>query len=273
MLSEFTQIERATTRLTRSRNRIAGAETLRDIGAIIGMRFPSVIDDYDDTELVRTEDGDALATLFGWESHFHGDWFKHRLHRVSPIAHACRVTSEPFAWDAGEVAAEVSRKRPFAAWHLTPARGVHCGVTVPLHGPHGRCGSVTWMAREPGVDSAAVLVRHGRTLQQAAHVFVELLRATEADVQSAAIAEPRALLSERELECLTWAALGYPDTEIGTLLHRAAATARFHIDNATHKLGARNRTHAVAKAVCLGLIEVRCDARDETRVVPPGLVR
>lgn len=270
MLSQAVRIERAYTRLTNSRDRVTAAESLRDIGECVRMKYPSVIDNYDDLELVLAEDGRTLASIFGWEPQFHGDWFKHRLHRVSPIARMCRATTEPFAWHAQSIAEEVSRLRPSTCWHLTPKKGVHAGVTVPLHGSNGRTGSVTWMAREPGVDAPSVLRTHGMVLRLAAYVFIDLLHATESNVprvRTAAELSPcDSGLSDRELECLRFAALGHPDSEIGALLHRSPVTARFHVDNAVRKLGARNRTHAVAKAVQLGLIDVGHDRHAEPSV-------
>ncbi len=270
MLSQAVRIERAYTRLTDSRDRASAAESLREIGDCVRMRYPSVIDDYDDRELVLAEDGRTLASIFGWEPQFHGDWFKHRLHRVSPIARMCRATTEPFAWHAQSIAEEVSRMQPSTCWHLTPKKGVHAGVTVPLHGPNGRTGSVTWLAREPGVDAPSILRTHGKVLRLAAYVFIDLLHATECNVPRVRMAAdllPVDLgLSDRELECLRFAALGHPDGEIGALLHRSPVTARFHVDNAVRKLGARNRTHAVAKAVQLGLIDVSRDSNSESAV-------
>ena len=260
MTSQTNHIERTYTRLTRSRDRASAAECLRAIGDCIGMPSPSVIDDYDEPRLLRAEDGRSLAAIFGWTTEYHDDWFKHRLHRVSPIALACRATTEPFAWDAESVASEVSRTRPSAPWHLTPARGVFGGITVPLHGPHGRIGSVVWMAREPDVDADAILATHGDALRFAAHAFIDLVHTTEKRMEISRCETTPGALTAREFECLAWAARGHTDNEIGVLLCRSPATARFHIDNATHKLGARNRTHAVAKAVQLGLIQVTCES-------------
>ncbi|WP_288784880.1 response regulator transcription factor [uncultured Microbacterium sp.] len=61
-------------------------------------------------------------------------------------------------------------------------------------------------------------------------------------------------LSAREIDVLTHLAAGHSDAEIATALFLAPATVHTHIINLRRKLGARNRTHAVALAIQHGLI-------------------
>jgi LuxR family transcriptional regulator, quorum-sensing system regulator CciR len=173
---------------------------------------------------------------------------------VSPIAAVCRMTTRPFAWDAQTVTNAVmeGRSRVPIQWPLTPVRGFFGGITVPIHMPRGRTGSVSWYSREASVDVSAVLAEHADLLRLAAHRFMDLVYSVRAEAQS--MLDVPLHLSERELECLTWAALGRTDIEIGLVIHRSPTTARFHIDNAVRKLGARNRTQAVAIAAQHGLI-------------------
>jgi len=58
----------------------------------------------------------------------------------------------------------------------------------------------------------------------------------------------RPQLSEREREVLTWIAAGKSSWEIGEILGIAKRTVDEHASLATRKLGAANRTHAVAIA-------------------------
>lgn len=61
-------------------------------------------------------------------------------------------------------------------------------------------------------------------------------------------------LTPRERDALGFAADGKSDWEIGVILGVAESTARFHLDNARRKLGAVNRTQAVAKMAVAGLL-------------------
>lgn len=53
-------------------------------------------------------------------------------------------------------------------------------------------------------------------------------------------------LTPREFECLDLCACGHTDTQIAQKLGVTHHAVRFHIGNIMKKLGARNRTHAVA---------------------------
>jgi DNA-binding CsgD family transcriptional regulator len=66
----------------------------------------------------------------------------------------------------------------------------------------------------------------------------------------------RVALSLRERECLQWCAAGKTSAETGAILSISEVTVNWHLKNAARKLDAVNRTHAVAKAVNLGLVEV-----------------
>jgi LuxR family quorum sensing-dependent transcriptional regulator len=61
-------------------------------------------------------------------------------------------------------------------------------------------------------------------------------------------------LSRREQEALQWAAEGKTEWEIGRILGLSEHTAEKFIRSACSKLHAGNRTHAVARALRLGLI-------------------
>jgi len=62
-------------------------------------------------------------------------------------------------------------------------------------------------------------------------------------------------LTTREKECLGWIANGKTSSEIAILLSIAESTVNFHLKNTFGKLNASNRSHAVAKAVSLGLVD------------------
>ena len=253
--SQKSKLEQAYRQLTQASDLIAAAHLLKEMGEIIGLPYPAVIDDYSKNRLLPAGDGRALASVFGWEPEFQDQWVENKLYLVSPIAAACRVTTRPFAWDAAVITRVVSatQTRPAASWHLTPERGIAGGITVPIHLPRCRTGSVAWCTRDPDVDIEKVLERHYDLLRLAAFRFMDLVYAIREDDANTE-AQP-AQLSERELECLTWVALGRTDVEIAGILHRSPTTARFHVDNAIEKLGARNRAQAVAIASQLGLIQ------------------
>lgn len=66
---------------------------------------------------------------------------------------------------------------------------------------------------------------------------------------------PRSGLTRRELDVLELLAEGLQHEEIGRRLGISSETVRTHLRKASHRLGAATRTHAVATALRLGLIQ------------------
>nr|WP_315591518.1 response regulator transcription factor [uncultured Cupriavidus sp.] len=66
---------------------------------------------------------------------------------------------------------------------------------------------------------------------------------------------PHVVLSEREIEALSWSARGKTSGEIATILGLSKRTVDFHIDNAREKLGVATRVEAVVRAAREGLIK------------------
>lgn len=64
------------------------------------------------------------------------------------------------------------------------------------------------------------------------------------------------ILSPRENECLRWSASGNNTASIAYALGVSERTVRFHISNAMSKLEATSRTHAIARAMQLGLLHL-----------------
>ena len=63
-------------------------------------------------------------------------------------------------------------------------------------------------------------------------------------------------LTERELTCLRWAALGKTSWEMGAILGLTERTVNFHVHNACQKLGVHSRQAAITAALQSGLLQV-----------------
>ena len=88
-----------------------------------------------------------------------------------------------------------------------------------------------------------------RLLSAAGHLHTALCDGRE---MSASVA----LLTQRELDCLRWAANGKTDGEIAEILSIARWTVVTYLQNAKIKLNCSNRTSAVATALSLGIIDM-----------------
>ncbi|MCE7999801.1 MAG: helix-turn-helix transcriptional regulator [Rhodobiaceae bacterium] len=63
-------------------------------------------------------------------------------------------------------------------------------------------------------------------------------------------------LTPRERDCLKWAAHGSSNTGIAAQLGVTPRTAKFHIENAMKKVGAKTRAEAVAIALTRDFIQL-----------------
>ncbi len=61
-------------------------------------------------------------------------------------------------------------------------------------------------------------------------------------------------LTERELTCLRWAAVGKTSWEMGVILGLTERTVNFHVHNACQKLGVHGRQAAITVAFQSGLM-------------------
>jgi DNA-binding CsgD family transcriptional regulator len=95
-----------------------------------------------------------------------------------------------------------------------------------------------------GFDDPAVDPAVGGALQNAGLLLTEKLMQIGA---SSMAQEPEVSLTPRERDSMMFVAEGKTDWEIAKIFGVSETTARFHVDNARRKLGAVNRTHAVAR--------------------------
>lgn len=104
------------------------------------------------------------------------------------------------------------------------------------------------------------------TIAPAAHLLTHALtrvamaitdKTGEAPAPSAAEAEADVVLTDRERDCLEFAAQGETAKSIGHRLSISEHTVRFHLNRAADKLGAANPKEAVANALARNLIRKR----------------
>lgn len=129
--------------------------------------------------------------------------------------------------------------------------GFNYGWTRPFRDSSGGFGSLT-LARNEGLISSAELEDKLPKMQWLAQVAHALLyRLLLARSQNDSLTQ----LTDREIELLRLAADGKTAGEISEALGVTERTANFHIGNAIEKLGAGNKTHAVALAMRMGLLD------------------
>jgi len=176
-------------------------------------------------------------------------WREYECH--DPYYHACFEGTLPFEWAEVQNNERLTDKER-TAWKYLADLGLSRGMTIPLHLPKGQFAVVSGIVDKRNADWPAIYSDNRDNMFHMAHVFHETITAEGyADQVEVAV---QAILSPRECECLNWAAMGKTSPEIAIIIDRSVETVRLHIKNAMLKLHASTRTHAVAKAVQLGVL-------------------
>jgi DNA-binding NarL/FixJ family response regulator len=120
-----------------------------------------------------------------------------------------------------------------------------------------RAGARGYLLKDVTLDQlvgAIQTIAAGGTLLQPA-LTDRLLRAAAERTADLPRISPPDPLTARELEVLRLVATGYSNSEIASALHLATGTVKNHVSNLLLKLGVRDRTRAVLRALDLGLLD------------------
>jgi DNA-binding CsgD family transcriptional regulator len=132
--------------------------------------------------------------------------------------------------------------------------GIRSGVTAPVFGASLDVFeySVISFSRETPLTAT-----ERNYLEPCAQIFAMYFQSVAPAIFLTDPERPQATvaLSQRERDCLSWAAAGKFTWEIGEALAISTATVKFHLSNAATKLGTRGRVFSISKAIRLGLVE------------------
>ncbi len=161
--------------------------------------------------------------------------------KSDPIVRELYLTYQPFSWSEVIGRREVGLVEQQIMAECQSA-GMKEGFVVPIYQGGGYTGLVSLAGRDPMITA-----EHRGALTLASiyvHNKLMTLRRHEAHTQSD--------LTERELECLRWAAAGKSDWEIGQILLISSKTVNYHIENAKRKFGVATRVQAIVSALRFG---------------------
>jgi LuxR family transcriptional activator of conjugal transfer of Ti plasmids len=181
-------------------------------------------------------------------------WTTHYLarsyQRVDPVVQRAGRELSLFQWDAavprGPRTSEQSR---FLDEAMTFR--IRTGVTIPIISGFGRRAAFTFAADESSEALA-------RTLESSADVLklIGLYFHMHVVLKSAGpmVSAEGATLTQRERQCLAWAARGKTSADIAGIIGITPRTVHFHIANARRKLDASSLSQTVATAIKRGLL-------------------
>lgn len=171
----------------------------------------------------------------GWSQRY----LEQNYEAVDPLVLHASQSLRPVVWS------ELSDENNQYFFDEAAEYGLADGITVPVYG-HGGDIALFSVAVEdkdklPSINTAAATLQFfASNLYE--QINVQLKRRVYAPIQ----------LTPREKECLRWVADGKSAWEVAQIMGIAERTVVFHLQNASSKLGASGRQHAVTKALIMG---------------------
>lgn len=175
-------------------------------------------------------------------------YFSNGYENIDPVIVRTRKEFDLFQWD-GQVTREAGSLAQRRFFDEAMTFGIKTGVTVPIRSGYGSFAAFTIASQEDShsfhkhtVDSCDLI--RLIALYYHTHVTAKLGEPAQLKVDS--------LLTQRERQCLAWAARGKTKAETAAIMGITARTVVFHVENARHKLGASSVSHALALALRRG---------------------
>ncbi|MDO9415660.1 helix-turn-helix transcriptional regulator [Pararhizobium sp.] len=182
--------------------------------------------------------------LTNWPKEMQDAYDAASLFGASPIIEKLRKAAVPFSYEIKSANRRRGDGKSEIAINLFERFGMTTGAYFPAQLADGQRGAIS-------VSGTRGVLRQEEMLQLnmfANYIFnrVGQLRKPERVSGSS--------LSERELECIYWAAAGKTSSEMAGILDLSEHTVNHYLNRAGRKLDAVNRVQAVAKAYRAGLI-------------------
>lgn len=242
-------VSRFASDLEQARSLDQAVDVLHD--AIQALGWPQVVYGWAPQDRTRAP-GDPLPPPLitrNFPNHWDQSWYRHGAY--DPYFHASRRSVTAVDWADVQGGADLLSPEERDCMAYASDWGIHKGLTVPIHVTGRRFAFVTAVG-DPSTGSwQETVTEAGATLVLIAHYFdnavIRLFERKQAEIEN---------ISQRELECLAWSARGKTVEDIAVILNLSADTVRVYMKRINRKLNAVNRTHAVAKALYLGLIDL-----------------
>ncbi len=202
-----------------------------------------------------------------WEREYQANGFVH----VDACIQQARRTNRPFSWGDVQFPRRQRGYKPGAikTMEASTDHGFKQGLVIPFHfvddlgRVHSSVCTLFW--KDNVTDFRKITSLAGQEI----HLLLIYWMQQSIDARKIESSGERAplvdrigggqegiWLTDRERDVLAWAARGKTAAETADILTISSETVVSHIKNATTKLKAGNKTHAVAKSVVLGLIDI-----------------
>jgi DNA-binding CsgD family transcriptional regulator len=162
--------------------------------------------------------------------------------KLDPLPAAARRLYKPaFLWSEASPHGDPAWRD---YWDAYSEHATADGMAVHVMNPNGLVSRVSFGLQDPKIET-----RDRLALEMASFALVSRMAAALPSQTQAGLA-----LSPRERDCLSFAAKGLTDAQIGAKLGITQSTAHFYVEQAKRKLGVRTRAQAVAQLIATGVL-------------------
>src|SRR5277367_389004 len=217
------------------------AETLRSIASEIGVSHIAYLRLSPD----KSPDICLLVAVVTYSRLWQHRYFVKKYMSDDPVISYGREADQPFDWASLPV--DDPATKAFFADALNHNVGRN-GLSIPLRNRRGVCALVSFTSDLSNEEWEAY-----KTANMAKLKLLSVLIDSASHINFKLPAF-QVHLSNREEQCLLWAARGKTYQEIAEILGLAFGSVKTHLDAARHKLRCMNLTHAAAVAFATGVI-------------------
>ncbi|WP_339109592.1 autoinducer binding domain-containing protein [Thioclava sp. GXIMD4216] len=177
------------------------------------------------------------------------EWARHyasqQLYSYDPVLQFGRLVSYPVKWS------DLKHASGYGDTHGHVQRqaqdfGLYSGICMSIHNLDGSLLLASLSKANPCALNDTLMNEAARALQSLNGVSASLKLAGKNDYD----------LTKREIECLSWAAIGKTSSDISAILHISNNTVDCHFKSAMRKLAANSRTFAIIKAMRSGILSI-----------------
>ncbi|MDR6817548.1 LuxR family transcriptional regulator [Neorhizobium sp. 2083] len=210
---------------------------------------------YDYTPVPFTPDGEVvrptIVSMRNVPADMESMWFDQGLYLSDPVQLLALRSVQPLYWSYHfEEPSVLNSMAQGPVANYLRAYELARGLTVPVQTPTHGCATITGFWRQRP-DVRALETSFVAEFMLFAHKLHDRLlhQAGQDEIGTIAVR-----LTPRERECIRLCSEGLSDKQVAFQLGRSISTVVMHLQSAMHKLGARNRAQAIARAAHYGIL-------------------
>jgi LuxR family transcriptional activator of conjugal transfer of Ti plasmids len=190
---------------------------------------------------------DAPKLISSYPKSWTSRYFELHYEQLDPVIRRARFEYDLFRWGSGASMTSGSSREQRKFFEEAMTFGIESGITVPIRGGFGRMAAFTLATDDRAMRTERLVAKSKDVVQLVGlyfHAHVAARLGAESDPPDA-----DSVLTQRERQCLAWAARGKTVADTAILIAIAPRTVVFHLDNARRKLRATSIAQCVAEAL------------------------